>query len=155
MMQFILIIFKAKMHLPPEESSFRRLVETGQFLPLSRSCWLLRVQLTSLLSPSCPHPQAEAAPWTLQYQALEVMCPCPGCLLRLPTILLCGASNLWPALAGRSNYFAFCILFAVQASFSKKDAELSSNIVQDACGRRFLEKSNSFKASAFQISASL
>lgn len=155
MMQFILIIFKAKMHLPPEGSS------SGDWLRQANFC--LWVGLAGSWESSWPYSSLPPASIHRQRQILEHCStkplrwcvPVQAACSRLPAILLCGASNLWPAPAGRSNYFAFCILFSVQASFSKKDAELSSNIVQDACGRRFLQKSDSFKASAFQISASL
>lgn len=70
---------------------------------------------------------------------------------RLSAILTtCGASYLWPALAGRRKCLALWILFAVQASFSKKDAELSSNIVQDACGKGFLNRGTASKLHLFK-----
>lgn len=168
-MQFILIISKAKRCTchpkGPISGGWSRHRPAS---PLRRSCWLLWAQPAPLLSLSSLHPRTRAAPeltrrhqcccctsagvpspWTSSARGERV--PAPGCLPQAPShpdgvVEPAACGQLWQA---RESVWLFGSHLLFKYLFSKKDAELSSNIVHDACGKGFL---NQGTASKLQLS---
>lgn len=149
------------MHFPLEGSNFRSLVET------QASFWLWGgptdpawPALVPLLPPSTGMGISWAhmpSPVLLLHKCWGTnslglfckgwVCPCPrlpapGSQASWPCVEPATCGQLWQA--GESIWlFGSCLLF--KHLFSKKDAELSSYIVQDACGTGFLNQDTAAK----------